>query len=234
MLIPGPSVLFTISRGVALGRRAAVLTVLGNAAGSYALVVGVAAGIGPIIERSSAAYNTLKLAGALYLVWLGIDAIRHRRSLSEALGAPTVDKPPRRIFREGFIVGITNPKTIIFWSAILPQFIDPERAPAPVQMLLLGLISVTIAVVSDSAYGVLAGTARQWFSSQAPPPRAPRRCRRRRDDRPRPAPRRHRPQGLKPFLNPLRRRRVGVSGRPSRGCCGGSGGGRCLGWWGRR
>ena len=162
--IPGPSVLFTISRGVALGRRAAVLTVLGNSAGVYLQVIAVAAGIGPVIERSAAAYHGLKLAGALYLVWLGVDAIRHRRSLSAALGATVEPKSSRRIVREGFIVGITNPKGIVFWTAILPQFIDPDRAAAPVQMLLLGLISVSIAVLSDSAYGVLAGTAREWFA----------------------------------------------------------------------
>jgi threonine/homoserine/homoserine lactone efflux protein len=162
--IPGPSVLFVISRGVSLGRRAAVLTVLGNAAGVYVQVIAVAAGIGPVIERSVLAYHGLKLLGAAYLVWLGVDAIRHRRSLTEALGHSVAVKAPRTILREGFVVGITNPKGIVFWTAILPQFIDPDRAAAPVQMLVLGLISVTIAVVSDSTYGVLAGTARQWFS----------------------------------------------------------------------
>lgn len=162
--IPGPSVLFTISRGVAFGRRVAVLTVLGNAAGVYLQVIAVAAGIGPVIERSAAAYHGLKLAGAAYLVWLGIDAIRHRRRLADALGATVEPKSPRRIVREGFVVGITNPKGIVFWTAVLPQFIDPDRAAAPVQMLLLGLISVGIAVLSDSAYGVLAGTARRWLA----------------------------------------------------------------------
>lgn len=166
VLIPGPSVLFVISRGVALGRKAAVLTVLGNSAGVYLQVVAVAAGIGPVIERSVAAYNVLKLAGAAYLVWLGIDAIRHRRDLAAALGTAIEAKSSRRIVREGFVVGITNPKGIVFWTAILPQFIDPDRAAAPVQMLLLGAISVSIALLSDSTYGLLAGTARQWFSSR--------------------------------------------------------------------
>ena len=162
--IPGPSVLFTISRGVALGRRAAILTVFGNSAGVYLQVVAVAAGIGPVIERSAAAYHGLKLAGAAYLVWLGVDAIRHRKSLSAALGQRVEPKADRTIVREGFVVGITNPKGIVFWTAILPQFIDPGRAAAPVQMLLLGLISVSIALLSDSAYGLLAGSARHWFA----------------------------------------------------------------------
>lgn len=162
--VPGPSVLFVISRGVAFGRRAAVLTVLGNAAGVYLQVVAVAAGVGPVIERSAVAYHALKLLGAAYLVWLGVDAIRHRRSLGAALGQAVAPKAPRTILREGFLVGVTNPKGIVFWTAILPQFIDPGRAAAPVQMLLLGLLSVSIAVVSDSTYGVLAGTAREWFA----------------------------------------------------------------------
>jgi threonine/homoserine/homoserine lactone efflux protein len=127
-------------------------------------VIAVAAGIGPVIERSAGAYNGLKLAGALYLVWLGIDAIRHRRSLTAALGVAVEAKSSRRIVREGFVVGITNPKGIVYWTAILPQFIDPGRAAAPVQMLLLGLISVVIATISDSTYGILAGTARAWFA----------------------------------------------------------------------
>lgn len=164
VVIPGPSVLFVISRGVALGRKAAVLTVLGNAAGVYVQVIAVAAGIGPVIERSVVAYHGLKLVGAAYLVWLGIDAIRHRRSLSASLSASVAAKSDRTILREGFVVGITNPKGIVFWTAVLPQFIDPDRAAAPVQMLILGLISVSIAVLSDSTYGMLAGTARQWFS----------------------------------------------------------------------
>ena len=137
VLIPGPSVLFVISRGVALGRRAALLTVAGNSTGVFIHVVAVAAGIGAIVERSILAYNVLRLAGAAYIVWLGIQAIRHRRSLSTVLDATAV-RPSRQIFREGFIVGITNPKSIVFFSAVLPQFVDPDGAAVPLQMLLLG------------------------------------------------------------------------------------------------
>ncbi len=165
VLIPGPSVLFVISRGVALGRRAALLTVLGNSTGVFIHVVAVAAGIGAIVERSLVAYNVLRLAGAAYIVWLGIQAIRHRRSLSTVLDATAV-RPSRQIFREGLVVGITNPKSIVFFSAVLPQFVDPDGAAVPLQMLLLGGISIAIAMVSDSMYGTLAGTARTWLAGR--------------------------------------------------------------------
>jgi threonine/homoserine/homoserine lactone efflux protein len=163
VVVPGPSVLFVISRGVALGRKAAVLTVLGNEIGLLLQVLLVAAGIGSLVERSVVAYEVLRLAGAVYIVYLGVQAVRHRRSLSTVLDV-TATRSSRHIVREGFIVGITNPKAIVFFTAVLPQFVDPDGAAVPVQMVLLGLISVTVAFVSDSAWGVLAGTARAWLS----------------------------------------------------------------------
>jgi threonine/homoserine/homoserine lactone efflux protein len=165
VLIPGPSVLFVISRGVTLGRRAAVLTVLGNATGILLQLVLIAAGVGTLLERSQAAYNVLRLAGAAYLAWLGIQAIRHRRSLSTVLDATAV-RPRRQIFREGFVVGMTNPKGFVFYTAVLPQFVDPHGASPTVQLLVLGAICITIAVLSDSMYGVLAGTAREWLAGR--------------------------------------------------------------------
>jgi threonine/homoserine/homoserine lactone efflux protein len=163
VVVPGPSVLFVISRGVALGRKAAVLTVLGNEIGLFIQVLLVAAGIGSLVERSVVAYEVLRLAGAAYIVYLGVQAIRHRRALSTVLDV-TATRSNRHIVREGFIVGITNPKAIVFFTAVLPQFVDPDGAAVPMQMVLLGLISVTVAFVSDSAWGVLAGTARAWLS----------------------------------------------------------------------
>ena len=163
VVVPGPSVLFVISRGVALGRKAAVLTVLGNEIGLLIQVLLVAAGIGSLVERSVVAYEVLRLAGAAYIVYLGVQAIRHRRALSTVLDV-TATRSTRHIVREGFVVGITNPKAIVFFTAVLPQFVDPDGAAVPMQMVLLGLISVTVAFVSDSAWGVLAGTARAWLS----------------------------------------------------------------------
>jgi threonine/homoserine/homoserine lactone efflux protein len=163
VIIPGPSVLFVISRGVALGRRAAVLTVLGNEIGLFVQVLLVAAGIGAVVQRSVLAFEVLRLVGAAYIVYLGVQAIRHRRALSTVLDV-TASRGSRHIVREGFIVGVTNPKAIVFFTAVLPQFVDPNGAAVPLQMAVLGLISVTVAFVCDSAWGVLAGTARAWLS----------------------------------------------------------------------
>jgi threonine/homoserine/homoserine lactone efflux protein len=163
VIVPGPSVLFVISRGVALGRRAAVLTVLGNEIGLFVQVLLVAAGIGAVVQRSVVAFEVLRLAGAVYIVYLGVQAIRHRRALSTVLDV-TATRGSRHIVREGFIVGVTNPKAIVFFTAVLPQFVDPDGAAVPVQMAVLGLISVVVAFICDSAWGVLAGTARAWLS----------------------------------------------------------------------
>ena len=126
ILIPGPSVLFTVSRAIVLGRVAGVATVAGNTVGAFTQVVAVAFGIGPLIERSIALFTVLKLAGACYLVFLGVQAIRHRHSLAESLGSKVEQKTAARIVLDGFTVGVTNPKVIVFFSAILPQFVDRQ------------------------------------------------------------------------------------------------------------
>jgi threonine/homoserine/homoserine lactone efflux protein len=132
ILIPGPSVLFTVSRAIVLGRAAGVATVAGNTVGAFTQVLAVAFGIGPLIERSIVVFTVLKLAGACYLVFLGVQAIRHRHSLAEALGTKVEQKTVARIVVDGFTVGVTNPKVIVFFSAILPQFVETGR-PATCQ-----------------------------------------------------------------------------------------------------
>ncbi len=156
--------MFVVSRAIALGRRAALVTVLGNAAGVYVQLLLVAAGLGAMVESSIALFAMIKFAGALYLAWLGIQAIRHRRRLGDALDGTAQSGSGRTVFTEGFIVGIANPKAIVFFAAILPQFVAPGGAPAGVQMAALGIIFVLIALVSDSLWGVTAGTARQWLA----------------------------------------------------------------------
>jgi threonine/homoserine/homoserine lactone efflux protein len=158
--IPGPSVLFVISRGVVLGRRAALATVLGNCAGVYVQVAAVALGLGVIVERSAVVYDTVKFAGALYLVWLGVRTFQKRKSLAAVMRGPVEQKSDRRILREGFVVGITNPKAAVFFAAILPQFTDPSLGHVPVQMLVLGLVFISIALVLDGIWAFAAGTAR--------------------------------------------------------------------------
>jgi threonine/homoserine/homoserine lactone efflux protein len=172
IVVPGPSVMFVVSRAVALGRRAALMTVLGNALGVYLQVVLVAVGVGAIVERSIAVFTIVKLLGAGYLAWLGIQAIRHRKAASQALDVPAEHLSERSVFLDGLIVGVANPKAIVFFAAILPQFVEPAGAPAGLQMLFLGVVFVVIALVSDGSWGLAAGTARDWFA------RSPRRLER--------------------------------------------------------
>jgi threonine/homoserine/homoserine lactone efflux protein len=163
--MPGPSVLFTIGRALSVGRREALLTVVGNATGIYLQVIAVAVGVGVIVERSVLVFTVIKYVGAAYLVYLGVQAIRHRRKVTEALseGIPTV-LPSHRVLRDGVVVGVTNPKNIVFMVVTLPQFTNPAAGNAPLQMLLLGAVFVVIALALDSVWALLASTARTWFS----------------------------------------------------------------------
>ncbi|HEX6255469.1 MAG TPA: LysE family translocator [Euzebyales bacterium] len=164
IVVPGPSVMFVVSRGVALGRRAALLTVAGNAAGVYVQVLLVAVGLGAIVQRSIVLLGAVRLLGAAYLVWLGIQAIRHRGGLSGVVDVAGRGRSVRSVVADGFIVGVANPKAIVFFAAILPQYVSAAGAPIGIQMAMLGLVFVGIALVSDSVWGLAAGTARRWFS----------------------------------------------------------------------
>ncbi|HXO08738.1 MAG TPA: LysE family translocator [Solirubrobacteraceae bacterium] len=164
IVIPGPSVLFTISRGVALGRRAALATVLGNTSGLVAQLLLVAVGLGAILARSETVYTVVKLVGAAYLVLLGIRSIRERKHLAGVLTSGTV--APRslgRTIREGFVVGLTNPKGVLIFTAVLPQFIDHSRGHYTLQLLSLGLLCAVIALLSDSTWALASGSARAWL-----------------------------------------------------------------------
>lgn len=162
IVIPGPSVLFVIGRSLALGRRAGVLSVVGNALGTVPAVLAVAFGVGAIVASSVAAFTVIKILGAAYLVWLGIQAIRHRHDhqTEEARMPASAGK----LLRQGFIVGVTNPKTIAFFVAVLPQFVTPSAGPVWAQLLLLGLIFPTLALACDTGWALAAGTARTWFA----------------------------------------------------------------------
>jgi threonine/homoserine/homoserine lactone efflux protein len=164
IVIPGPNVLFVVSRSLTLGRAAGVGTALGGQIGVYCQVIGVAFGVGALIERSVALFTVIKLAGAAYLIYLGVQAIRHRRSLSASLGRPVEAKSLGRILRDGIVVGMSNPKSIVFFVAVLPQFVDRSAGDVPIQMLVLGAVFLAIAVVCDSSYALAAGTARDWLA----------------------------------------------------------------------
>ncbi len=164
IVIPGPSVLFSIGRSLSLGRRAGLMSVLGNTAGTAVFVAAATAGLGALLTASSWALTAVKLVGAAYLIYLGVQAIRNRKSLIEALNAdrPAVGKP--RVFRQGFIVGLTNPKTALFFAAVLPQFADPAAGSVPTQIFVFGILFIAMALVSDSLWALLASTARNWFA----------------------------------------------------------------------
>ncbi len=172
IVIPGPSVLFVVSRALSYGRRAAMRTVVGNAVGEMVLVIAVAVGVGALVERSVAVFTVMKVVGAAYLILLGIRAIRDRRSLPGLLDAATAPRTGRRTFLDGVVVGVTNPKSVIFFAAILPQFADRSAGHVPLQLIVLGLIFTVIALCSDTAWGVAAGRLRRWFA------RSPRRLER--------------------------------------------------------
>lgn len=164
IVIPGPSVVFTVSRGVALGRRAALATVLGNTSGLMLQLAIVVVGLGSVLARSDAVFTVMKLAGGAYLVLLGLKSIRHRRELAKVLAPATVtSKTLRTIIREGFVVGATNPKGLIIFTAVLPTFIDRAQGHQTLQLATLGVICGVVAALSDSTWALASGTARDWL-----------------------------------------------------------------------
>lgn len=164
VIVPGPSVLFIVGRALAHGRRAALTSVAGNTTGAALVAVLVALGLGTVAAQSATVFTVLKIAGAAYLIYLGIQTIRKRGDLVEALGrsAGTHD---RRMFWQGVLVGFTNPKLLIFFAAVLPQFVDIDAGNPITQMLVLGLLFALIAATLDSMWGLAAGTARQWLAT---------------------------------------------------------------------
>jgi len=163
--VPGPSLLFTIGRALTVGRRDALLSVVGNGLGLTTQVLLVALGLGALVAASATAYTVVKVVGAAYVLWLGIQAIRNRADAREALtsGVPAVGRRGHAL-RTGFVVGVTNPKTIVFFLAFLPQFIDAEAGHAGAQMALLGVVFGAMAISSDSIWALAASRARDWFA----------------------------------------------------------------------
>jgi threonine/homoserine/homoserine lactone efflux protein len=164
--IPGPSVVFVIGRALAYGRPVALATVLGNSVGLLAIATLVAFGLGVIVQSSIAVFTTLKLLGAAYLIYLGVQAIRHRRGLRVGETGTQVEPLARgRAVRQGFVVGVSNPKAFMIFAAVLPQFIDRGDGHVALQMWLLGLLAFVIALASDSVWALGASQLRHWFSA---------------------------------------------------------------------
>ena len=166
ILKPGPSVLFVIARAIAWGRRVAIFTVAGNVTGAFFLSSLVAFGLGPILSRSDIAYSAVQWGGGSYLVYLGIVAIKARRiAAADMKNQGTIVPTFWSSARDGFWVGALNPKGLVFYAAVLPQFVDIERGNVTGQLLLLGALFSILAFISDGTWGLLAGTARAWLAS---------------------------------------------------------------------
>ncbi|MEI6811491.1 MAG: LysE family translocator [Actinomycetes bacterium] len=168
VLAPGPSVLFIIARAVSWGRVTALYTVLGNGIGSFLLSALIAVGLGPILQRSDLAYAAVQWGGGAYLVYLGIDAIRHRHAHAADMTQKNSDAPSAFIsMKNGFWVAVLNPKTLVFYAAVLPQFIDRDGSNVTTQLLFLGGVFALMCLFSDGTWGFLAGTAREWLANDA-------------------------------------------------------------------
>ena len=161
IIIPGPGVTFVIARAMTIGRKGAVLTVFGHAAGVTLQILAVAFGLGALVASSAIAFNIMKFVGAGFLIYLGIRSIITRKQPIDLSIDGTVKT--RKVLSDSFVVGITNAKTIVFFVATMPQFVNPTASNIPIQMLLLGLIFLVIGTLSDLVYAFAAGSARDWL-----------------------------------------------------------------------
>jgi threonine/homoserine/homoserine lactone efflux protein len=172
LLIPGPGVLYIVARSLSQGHRAGLVSVLGLSVGALVHVAAATAGLSAVLMTSAMAFGVVKALGAGYLIYLGIRTLLAR--------GPIVGRDastPRtllRLFSDGVVVSVLNPKIAVFFLAFLPQFVDSNRGSVPTQVLSLGLLYVALALITDSGYALLAGSVRHWFSDrmiQGPLPR---------------------------------------------------------------
>jgi|TARA_B110000977_G_scaffold55489_1_gene75609 threonine/homoserine/homoserine lactone efflux protein len=161
ILVPGPSVLFAIGRALVLGTRAALISVFGNALGVGLQILIVALGLGVLIQQSPDLFFFIKVVGALMIGYLGLKAIWQRKKLDAS--NTTVSPSGKKVLSESIVVGITNAKTLVFFIAALPSFVDPSGGNPSAQMLVLGALFLIIGVTSDSVYAIAAGKARHWL-----------------------------------------------------------------------
>jgi threonine/homoserine/homoserine lactone efflux protein len=165
ILAPGPSVLFAIARAIAWGRATAIATVAGNALGMFSLSILIAFGLGPILEESDLAFLSVQILGGLYLIYLGIDALRHSKVHAEDMVNQGDIRPSAiKSIKDGFWVGALNPKGLVFFAAILPQFLDKNSENLTAQLLIMGATFALLAFLGDGTWGVLAGTVRIWMA----------------------------------------------------------------------
>jgi threonine/homoserine/homoserine lactone efflux protein len=161
LLIPGPGVLYVVARSMSQGQRAGLVSVLGLSTGALVHVAAATAGLSAILLTSATAFGIVKLLGAAYLIFLGLRALVARHN-NAAFTTPT----PRslyRLFIQGVVVSVLNPKLAVFFLAFLPQFADPTRGSVSRQVLFLGLLYVALALCTDSAYAMLANRLGTWL-----------------------------------------------------------------------
>jgi threonine/homoserine/homoserine lactone efflux protein len=161
LLVPGPAVLYVVTRSVDPGRPAGLASVLGVGIGSLVHITFAAIGLSALLVSSAAAFSAVKWLGAAYLIWLGLQRLL---TLGEE-DAPAAVEPQRlsRVFLHGVVVNVLNPKTALFFLAFLPQFVDPARGAAWMQIIVLGATFVAVGLCTDSLYALLGGTAGDWL-----------------------------------------------------------------------
>ena len=161
LLTPGPAVLFIVARSIQQGRAAGLVSVLGIHLGTIVHITAAAVGLSALLVQSALAFAIIKYLGAAYLIWMGI---RTLLSKDPEADAPVVAADPlRRVFRDGFVVNLLNPKTAIFFLAFLPQFVDPARGALHWQILALGVTFMGLGILSDGKFALVAGAAGEFL-----------------------------------------------------------------------
>ena len=162
LIVPGPAVIYIVARSVAQGRKAGLVSVLGIHTATFLHVLAAALGLSVLLLSSALAFNIVKYAGAAYLIWLGLRKIFGPAEASGANGE-LARYSHSRLFRDGFVVNLLNPKTALFFFAFLPQFVDVNRGHVPTQIALLGFVFALLGFCTDSAYALVAGVASDWL-----------------------------------------------------------------------
>ena len=160
LLVPGPSVLYIVTRSIEQGRSAGLVSVVGVHLGSLVHITAAAIGLSSLLVSSALAFNVVKYLGAAYLVFLGIRALLTKEVPGDVEVRPA---PLRKLLRQGAVVNVLNPKTALFFLAFLPQFVDPQAGMPALQIVFFGLVFVALGFVTDGLYAVLAGTAGNWL-----------------------------------------------------------------------
>jgi len=168
LLIPGPAVLYIVSRSLEQGRIAGLVSNLGIHAGTMVHVVAASLGLSALLMTSALAFAAVKYLGAAYLIWIGLRRIFGPEAAPDATRG-AVRRGHLQLVRDGFIVNLLNPKTALFFLAFLPQFADVSRGHVATQIAFLGLLFVALGLVTDSCYALVAGTAGDWIKRKHGP-----------------------------------------------------------------